>query len=149
MLLFFSTAAVGVGYLGLAAAPTLAVACAASVLGGAGNGVQWVAVVSAVQELTAQLMQARVISVLESIGAAMPGVGYLIGGLVGTGHHARTVFLVAGIGVLAVVAVAAPLLRGGWTKGGPTGRWVDLSDENEVIVQLRPRGPAGPEGMEA
>ena len=84
VLLFFSTAAVGAGYLGLAVAPTLAVACAASVLGGAGNGVQWVAVVSAVQELTAQRMQARVISVLESIGAAMPGVGYLIGGLVGS-----------------------------------------------------------------
>ena len=79
----------------------------------------------------------------------MPGVGYLIGGLVGAGLLARTVFLVAGIGVLAVVAIAAPLLRGGWTKGGPTGRWVGPYDENEVIVQLRPRGPAGPKGMEA
>jgi MFS family permease len=149
VLLLFSTAAVGAGYLGLAVAPTLAVACAASVLGGAGNGVQWVAVVSAVQELTAQLMQARVISVLESIGAAMPGVGYLVGGLLGAGHHARTVFFVAGIGVLAVVAVAAPLLRGDWTRGGPTGRLVEPDAENEVIVQLRPRGSAGPKGMEA
>ena len=52
LLLFFSTVAIGAGYLGMAAAPTLAVACAASVVGGAGNGVQWVAVVSAVQELT-------------------------------------------------------------------------------------------------
>ena len=42
VLLFFSTLAVGAGYLGLAAAPTLAVACAASIVGGAGNGVQWV-----------------------------------------------------------------------------------------------------------
>ena len=41
-LLFFSTIAIGAGYLGLAAAPTLAIACAASVVGGAGNGVQWV-----------------------------------------------------------------------------------------------------------
>src|SRR6478609_8830597 len=41
-LLFFSTVAVGVGYLGLAVAPTLAAACAASVVGGTGNGVQWV-----------------------------------------------------------------------------------------------------------
>ena len=52
VLLFFSTLAVGAGYLGLAAAPTLAVACAVSVVGGAGNGVQWVSVISAVQELT-------------------------------------------------------------------------------------------------
>ena len=35
LLLFFSTLAVGAGYLGLAAAPTLALACAASVVGGA------------------------------------------------------------------------------------------------------------------
>ena len=53
VLLFFSTLAVGAGYLGLAAAPTLALACAASVVGGAGNGVQWVSAISAVQELTA------------------------------------------------------------------------------------------------
>jgi MFS family permease len=140
LLLLFSTAAVGAGYLGLAAAPTLAWACAASVVGGAGNGVQWVAVVSAVQELTAQLMQARVISVLESIGAAMPGVGYLVGGIVGAGHHARTVFWVAGIGVLAVVALAAPLLRGGWGKGGTASRVAALESENEVMVELRPTG---------
>ena len=80
-LLFLSTLAVGAGYLGLAAAPTLAVACAASVVGGAGNGVQWVAAISAVQELTAEGMQARVMSVLESIGAAMPGVGFALGGV--------------------------------------------------------------------
>ena len=74
---FFSTLAVGAGYLGLAAAPTLAVACVASVVGGAGNGVQWVSAISAVQELTVPGMQARVMSVLESIGAAMPGVGFV------------------------------------------------------------------------
>ena len=37
------------------------IACVASAVGGAGNGVQWVAVISAVQELTAPRMQARVI----------------------------------------------------------------------------------------
>src|SRR3954451_17343063 len=115
-LLFASTIAVGVGYLGLAFAPVLVSACAASVLGGAGNGVQWVAVVSAVQELTEQGMQARVVSVLESIGAAMPGVGYLVGALVASGHDPRATFLIAGVGVLAVVAVAAPLLGTGWGR---------------------------------
>ena len=149
LLLLFATVAVGLGYLGIAAAPTLAVACAASVVGGAGNGVQWVAVVSAVQELTAQLMQARVISVLESIGAAMPGVGYLVGGLVGTGHHARTVFWVAGAGVLAVVALAAPLLRGSWGGGGSAGRVPALESENEVIVELRPTGSPAPQEARA
>src|SRR5215218_605992 len=70
LLLFVSTLAVGAGYLGLAVAPGLALACAASVLGGTGNGVQWVSTISAVQEMTVAGMQARVMSVLESIGAA-------------------------------------------------------------------------------
>ena len=73
VLLFFSTIAVGAGYLGTAVAQTLAVACAASAVGGAGNGVQWVAVMSAVQELTVPRMQARVIGVLESIGVRHAG----------------------------------------------------------------------------
>lgn len=134
-LLFFSTLAVGAGYLGLAAAPTLALACLASVIGGAGNGVQWVAVISAVQELTLPGMQARVMSVLESIGAAMPGVGYVIGGLVTTGLEPRATFLVAGVGVLAIVAVAAPLLRR-WPERDLASRARPLDVEGELVVEL-------------
>ena len=46
--------AIGVGYVGLAAAPPSSLACIGAVLGGIGNGVQWVAVVTAVQEATAE-----------------------------------------------------------------------------------------------
>jgi MFS family permease len=140
VLLFFSTIAVGAGYLGLAAAPTLAAACAASVLGGAGNGVQWVSAISAVQELTAAGMQARVMSVLESIGAAMPGVGYLLGGLIAASASPRTTFLVAGLGVLAIVAVAAPLMGSKWPASkGKTGP-AALDAEREIMVELIPVG---------
>jgi len=126
MLLMYSTIAVGVSYLGLAAAPTLLAACGISVLGGLGNGVQWVSIVSAIQEMTRSSMQARVMSVLESVGAAMPGLGFVVGGLVAAGHSPRTTFLVAGVGVLVVVAVATRYLAGTpWTKGegaiGPSG----------------------------
>src|SRR6476469_1000876 len=117
-LLFFSTLAVGAGYLGLAVAPTLAVACAVSVVGGAGNGVQWVAAISAVQELTAESMQARVMSVLESIGAAMPGVGFVVGGVIAALVSPRMTFLVAGCGVIVIVVVMAPLLGGNWLSKG-------------------------------
>src|SRR6476659_5278219 len=98
-LLFFSTVAIGAGYLGMAAAQTLVVACVASVVGGAGNGVQWVGVVSAVQELTTPTMQARVIGTLESTASATPGIGYLLGGLIASGWSPRATFLVAGAGV--------------------------------------------------
>lgn len=137
-LLFFSTLAVGAGYLGLAAAPTLAVACLASVLGGAGNGVQWVAAVSAVQELTAEAMQARVMSVLESIGTAMPGVGFVLGGLIATIGGPRTTFLVAGVGVFAIVALALPLLGRGWTKIPASNRSRQLDGGNDVVLELLP-----------
>jgi hypothetical protein len=151
VLLFFSTLAVGAGYLGLAAAPTLAVACAVSIVGGGGNGVQWVSAISAVQELTASGMQARVMSVLESIGAAMPGVGYLLGGLIASVASPRTTFLVAGIGVLTIVAIAAPLMGTKWLerreKEGPDA----LDAEREIMVELipvggnRPSAPSNPE----
>jgi predicted MFS family arabinose efflux permease len=140
LLLFFSTLAVGAGYLGMAAAPTLATACVASALGGAGNGVQWVAVVSAVQELTASAMQARVISVLESLGAAAPGVGFLLGGLIATAIGPRATFLAAGVGVITIVLLAAPLLGRRWQPPGPTSRPADLDAENEVMVELIPGG---------
>jgi MFS family permease len=137
-LLLFSTLVVGAGYLGLAAASTLALACAASVLGGAGNGIQWVSVISAVQELTAQGMQARVVSVLESIGAAMPGVGYLIGGLIASAASPRATFLFAGIGVIAIVVLAAPILGTKWPehreKTGPGA----VDAEDEIMVELIP-----------
>lgn len=139
-LLFFSTLAIGAGYLGMAAAPTLAVACAASALGGAGNGVQWVALVSAVQEMTAQNMQARVMSVLESIGTAMPGIGFLLGGLTATVFDPRATFLLAGIGVLAITAVAAPLLGTRWPRGRKNPSSAEDYAEAEVMVELIPVG---------
>lgn len=146
-LLFFSTLAVGAGYLGLAAAPTLAVACMVSVLGGAGNGIQWVATISAVQELTAESMQARVMSVLESIGAAMPGVGFAVGGVIAAVVSPRMTFLVAGCGVIAIVVVMAPLLGGNWLRKGevPDGmpQQASLDGLDDVVVELIPGNRPG------
>ena len=81
-LLLVSTLVIGIAYLGMAAAPTLGAACALAALGGTGNGVQWVSVVSAVQELTSESMQARVMSVLEASASATPGIGFVVGGLI-------------------------------------------------------------------
>jgi MFS family permease len=140
VLLFFSTLAVGAGYLGLAVAPTLALACAASVLGGTGNGVQWVSTISAVQEMTVQGMQARVMSVLESIGAAMPGVGFLLGGIVATVASPRTAFLIAGVGVFAIVAVVTPILGAKWPERTATSSSNELDGGNDVVLELIPGG---------
>jgi MFS family permease len=145
LLLILSTLAVGAGYLGLAVAPNLAVACIASVVGGSGNGVQWVSAISAVQELTESGMQARVMAVLESIGAAMPGVGFAVGGVIAAISTPRTTFLVAGLGVLAIVALLAPTLGGKRAGRLASAQRIPLDESNDVVLELLPGGTPNPD----
>jgi MFS family permease len=117
-----STLAIAVAYLGLALAQNLTVGCAVSVLGGIGNGIQWIAVMTALQEKTPTDYQARITGLMESIGAAMPGIGYFLGGVIAALWDPRVVFAVAGIGLLALVAGSIPLrsrLEGGGVDPPP------------------------------
>ncbi len=98
MLLSASTLAVGLAYLGWAIAPTLALACVAGLIGGVGNGVQWAALISAVQRLTPQQLQGRMMGAVESIGAISPGIGLALGGAIAALGTPRVAFLVAGVG---------------------------------------------------
>ncbi len=119
VLLPISALAVGAAYLFTGAAPTLLVACVASVLGGAGNGVEWVALVTAVQQLTGAEYQARVLSLVESGSRAAPGVGFVLGGGIAALIDPRASYVVAGLGVLCVLALAlVALSRAGW-RGEP------------------------------
>jgi MFS family permease len=102
-----STLLVGVGYLGLAAAPGIVLACLASVVGGTGNGVQWVSVLTAVQEAVSDALQARVVGLLESVGAAAPGAGFLLGGVLTALWSPRVAYLAAGIGVMVIALLMA------------------------------------------
>jgi MFS family permease len=146
-LLVISTLAVGCAYLATGAAPTLLAACVASAVGGAGNGVQWVALMTAVQQLTRADFQARVISLLESLAAAMPGLGFVIGGAVAAIFDPRTSYAVAGAGVLAVLAVAMVALSRAKWYGEPTG---DLAaTAAAVLPAAAARGPGGGGGLEA
>jgi MFS family permease len=103
VLVIASTAAIGAAYLGMASAGTLLVACLVSLVGGAGNGIQWIAVMTALQEATPTDYQARIVGLLESLAAAMPGVGYLLGGALVAIGSPRTAYAVAGAGVLVLV----------------------------------------------
>ena len=106
-LILLSTLAIGLGYLGMAVARELWVACAFSVIGGLGNGIQWVSVMTALQESTPAELQARVTGLLESIASGMTGVGFLIGGIITALFSPPTAFAIAGIGVVLLVAVGA------------------------------------------
>ncbi len=105
-LIIGSTAAIGVAYCGMSVATTLTAACLLAVLGGTGNGIQWIAVVTGLQEATPVDLQARVVGLLESLNAAIPGVGFLIGAAIATLASPRTAYAVAGIGVLVLVLLA-------------------------------------------
>jgi MFS family permease len=98
VLLSASTLAVGVAYLGWAVAPTLAIACGAGLIGGVGNGVQWAALISAVQRITPQSLHGQMMGAVESIGAISPGVGFALGSAIVAVSSPRTAFVVAGIG---------------------------------------------------
>jgi len=141
VLLLLSTVTVGISYLGMGIAPTLAVACAFSVLGGVGNGVEWVSAISAVQELTESGMQARIMAVLESVAAAMPGVGFALGGVLAAVASTRTTFAVSGFGVLAIALLIVPLRRN-WhpsRDARPDGGF-PLDETDDVVLELLPGG---------
>ncbi|MDX6585724.1 MAG: hypothetical protein QOI31_197 [Solirubrobacterales bacterium] len=127
-LLVGGTAAIGVAYLGTAIAPTLLVACLASAIGGTGNGVQWVAVITAIQEFTAKAYQARVIGLLESLASGLSGVGFLLGGAIAAIASPRASFAVAGLGVIAVLAIAVAVLRG--------SRWEERAEARALTTPV-------------
>ena len=81
-------------------------------LGGLGNGVQWVSVMTALQEATPQDLQARVTGLLESVASAMTGVGFLLGGVITALTSPPTAFAISGLGVVLVVGFMALAWRG-------------------------------------
>jgi hypothetical protein len=122
VLLSASTLAVGVAYLGWAIAPSLAVACVAGLVGGLGNGVQWAALISAVQRLTPESLHGRMMGAVESLGAICPGIGLSLGGAIAALSSPRAAFLVAGVGAsLSTIAfVRLPLGSLTAAAGGAT-----------------------------
>ena len=104
-----STLAVAIAYLGLAVAGSLLAACLISVIGGIGNGIQWIAVMTALQEQTERDFQARITGLMESLGAAMPGFGFLLGGAIVALSSPRAAYAIAGAGLLLLLLGALPL----------------------------------------
>jgi predicted MFS family arabinose efflux permease len=125
VLVLASTLAIGIAYLGMGVSRQLWLACAFSILGGAGNGIQWVAVMTALQESTPPDLQARITGLLESVASAMTGVGFLVGGVITAIFSPPVAFVVAGTGL--VVLVAAATLGGATALPGHPPRGAETS----------------------
>jgi predicted MFS family arabinose efflux permease len=96
--------ALGTAFVGLALAPTLALACVAAFVAGAGNGVDWPSLLSLVQSLTPPNLHGRVMGALESLASLSLAIGLPLGGLLVAISDPRVAFLVIGVGTLATTA---------------------------------------------
>lgn len=92
-----------VAYIGMGLAPSLAVVCVFSFIGGTANGVDAFAAMTAIQERTAPEFQARVGGLVEALMAAALGIGFLLGGAIGTAVSVRAAYVFAGVAVLAAI----------------------------------------------
>jgi MFS family permease len=132
VLLSAGTLAVGLAYVGFAAAPTLGLACVAALIGGIGNGVELPSLFSLVQRLSPQNLHGRLMGAVESLTALSVAIGLPLGGALVALSSSRAAFLVVGLGT---VGAAVTLLR--ISRRGPT-RTVDI--EEPALVAASPVG---------
>ncbi len=104
IMLTAGTFALGAAYVGFGAAPTLALACAAALVGGIGNGLQWPSLISIVQRVTPPHLQGRMMGGVESIGAVCTAVGLILGGVLVAVSSPRVAFSLVGAGAIASTA---------------------------------------------
>jgi predicted MFS family arabinose efflux permease len=124
------TLMVGLAYLGFAAAPSLAIACIAGLIGGIGNGVQWASFLSVVQRLTPQRLHGQLMGAVESLGALCPGIGLLLGGILVALGTPRSAFLIVGTGATVMTAAFLRLSSGSRLEPAP--------DEGEATDTVEP-----------
>ncbi len=106
----WGAALVAAAYLGLAVAPNVGVATAVALVGGIGNGLDWMALVTALQERTPPAEQGRLAADLEAVIAIGPPIGYLIGGALTDSFGPRAPFLLGGVLTLVVLALVTGLI---------------------------------------
>lgn len=97
------TSLIVAGYCGLAAAPSLVMACAFSSLGGAGNSAAWVAARIALQERIPLNRQAGLMAVLEAANQLMPAIGFIAGGAITALSSPRAAYAISAGGVAVVL----------------------------------------------
>jgi predicted MFS family arabinose efflux permease len=106
LLIALGAGVLGIGFLVMALAPSLALASAGAAIGGVSNGVESISVQTALQERVEQRWMALILSLLESIKLAVPGIGIVLGGAIAGLAGPRAALAVAGTGALGVMVAA-------------------------------------------
>ncbi len=112
VLIAFSAAALGVGFVVMAVAPGLTVAIVGAAIAGVGNGIVSVAARTALQEEVEDEWMAMLMSLYEVVYQSVPGAGILLGGAITVLGGPRLALAVAGVGSLAIASVAWVVLAG-------------------------------------
>jgi predicted MFS family arabinose efflux permease len=110
-LLIGAAVAEAVAFLGMGLSASVLEVAAFAALGGAGNGLEGVLFMTAVQERVGDAYQARVSGLMEALMTAAVGIGFLAGGTIAAVAGARATYLAAGIGSLAVIGWTLTRLR--------------------------------------
>jgi len=125
-LITLGTCLLGVGFLVMAVAPSLEIAVAGAVIAGMGNGIQVVAVRTALQEATTEPWMALTLSLNDSISQAALGAGIVLGGGIAALAGPRAAFAAGAAGSL-VVALAT------WAKLRPADTRLESSETGSML----------------
>jgi predicted MFS family arabinose efflux permease len=138
-LIAVSAALLAAGFAVMAAAPTLLVAIVGGGLAGVGNGIESVAVRTALQELVQERWMTLVMGLNESISQAAPGVGILIGGVVTALAGPRVALAVAAAGALGIALLTVIVLRPGKGLLDPPEARADAPAARPTAAQVAKR----------
>jgi MFS family permease len=103
--------AVGVSYIGIGISPVIVLACLASVVGGVGNGIESITLITAVQALVPDEFMGRVSTLMESVVAGAMGIGFAIGGVITDVFDPRVAYVASGVAVLLCVPLVTRAVR--------------------------------------
>jgi hypothetical protein len=110
--------ATAVACVGMGASLSLEAVLGWAVFGGLGNGAYGMSFLTTLQEWTLVAHQTCINVFYELLGSVVLGVGFLIGGVVATALSPRAVYMLAGLGGLAVTLCTAGALRtADWSVG--------------------------------
>lgn len=112
-LLIAAWLASGIGTIVTGLAPMIAIAAAAQAVGGFGNGLENVAADTLIQRAVPREMLGRVFGLVSTAAFAGSTIAYAAGGPLMDLTSARTVFMIAGTGILIVTAFLWIVLRHG------------------------------------
>jgi MFS family permease len=84
VLISLGAALVGAGFLPMAVAPDLSIAVVGAAIAGIGNGIEIVAMRTALQEAAPAQSMSLILGLNETLFQAMPGIGIVVGGVITT-----------------------------------------------------------------